>query len=201
MAMEAPFGVRGFLLIGAGVAILGAVVALVLVWLASRGTGFRPVLRGGVSVVGSDTGAGHSVLLTDPLLGLRGRPDYLIEERDAPEPILVPIEVKPTRRSMRLYESDAVQLGAYLLASRATFGRQAADFGYVRYAETSFRVQLTERQENRVREIVAGIRNGRTLEVVRRTHSIRARCARCAMRAHCDDAMSSAIDSGVDLPH
>jgi hypothetical protein len=70
-------GVRGILFIGAAIAVLGAIGALVLAWLASRGTGFRPILRGGVSVVGSDTGAGHSVLLTDPLLGLRGRPDYL----------------------------------------------------------------------------------------------------------------------------
>jgi hypothetical protein len=103
-----------------------------LAWAAARGTGFRPTLRGGAGVVASDTGAGPSVLLSDPVLGLRGRPEYLLEEAEGSDRVLVPLEVKPTRRNQRLYESDAVQLGAYLIAARATFYSQAADFGHVR---------------------------------------------------------------------
>ena len=62
-------------------------------------------------MVASDTGAGASVLLSDPALGLRGRPDYLLEEETCGDRILVPLEINPTRRSQRLYESDAVQVG------------------------------------------------------------------------------------------
>lgn len=183
------FGFRESLLIGAAIAMIAAIVALVLVWVASRGSGFKPALHGGVAVIGSDTGAGQSILLTDPVIGLRGRPDYLLDEGTGSDRLLVPLEVKPTRRSNRLYESDAVQLGAYLIASRATFGSEAADFGYVRYSESSFRVQLSPHLERRVREIIAGIRTGRSLRLVRRTHGIRPRCAACAMRARCDDAL------------
>jgi CRISPR-associated exonuclease Cas4 len=188
--IEMPvLGLREILFVGAAVALLAGMMALLFISLASRGSGFRPTLRAGASVVGSDTGAAPSVLLSDPVLGLRGRPDYLLEERDGTNPVLVPLEVKPSRRSQRLYESDAVQLGAYLIAARATFGSDAATFGYVRYAERSFRVALTTELERRVREIVAGIRRGRTLPRVHRTHRAPARCARCAVRGVCDDAL------------
>lgn len=99
------------------------------------------------------------------------------------------LEIKPTRRSQRLYESDAVQLGAYLIAARATFGSQAAGFGYVRYAEQLFRVRLTEQLERRVHQIVAEIRRGRALGRMRRTHSVPGKCTRCAMRERCDEAL------------
>ena len=41
---------------GAAIATIGAVFALVLVWVASRGSAFKPALRGGVAVIGSDHG-------------------------------------------------------------------------------------------------------------------------------------------------
>jgi hypothetical protein len=182
--------VRQLLLIAAGLALVAGVIALLVARASARGTGFRPTLRGGATVVASDTGAGASVLLSDPALGLRGRPDYLLEEEAGRARILVPLEIKPTRRSQRLYESDAVQVGAYVIAVRAMFGSRAADFGYVRYSERSFRVLLTEHLERRVHDIVARIRLGRTLPRVRRTHNVRARCAGCAMRARCDEALS-----------
>ena len=181
--------IRQVLLAAAALALVAGLVALLLARAAARGTGFRATLRGGSAVVASDTGAGPSMVLSDPVLGIRARPDYLLEEPGGSERVLVPVEVKPRRRSQRLYESDSVQLGAYLIAARATFGPQAADFGYVRYAEHTFRVGLTKELEGRVHEIVAGIRLGRTLPRVRRTHRVRARCAQCALRAHCDDAL------------
>jgi hypothetical protein len=189
--MEATaLSARQLLLVAAGIVLLAGLVALLVARVAARGSGFRPTLRGGASVVASDTGAGASVLLSDPALGLRGRPDYLLEEGDDSGRVLVPLEVKPKRRSHRLYESDALQLGAYLVAARASFGPDAvADFGYVRYAETLFRVHLTPSLERRLREVVAAIRKGRTATVLRRSHGVRARCSRCPVRMHCDDAL------------
>jgi CRISPR-associated exonuclease Cas4 len=104
--------------------------------------------------------------------------------------LLVPLELKPTRRAKRVYESDAVQLGAYLLALRATEGDRAAPFGYVRYAARKFRVPLTADLEGRVREIVAAIRAGRRAPVVHRSHDEPWRCARCPVREHCDEALA-----------
>jgi CRISPR/Cas system-associated exonuclease Cas4 (RecB family) len=163
---------------------------LLLLWWYRRRTGFRPTLGRGGEVVASDTGAAPSVLLRDPALGLRGRPDYLLAEGVGGARRLVPLEVKPRRRSQRLYDSDAVQLGAYLIALRATYGHQAARSGYVRYAGATFRVDLTDVLERRVGHAVAAIRAGRRAAMVRRSHNSPARCRGCPMRQHCDEALA-----------
>ena len=83
-----------------------------------------------------------------------------------------------------------VQIGAYLLALRATHGERAARFGYVRYATDTFRVELSEALETRVRDIVAAVRAGRGAAVVHRSHAIPARCANCPVRERCDEALA-----------
>jgi hypothetical protein len=140
-------------------ALLGALAVYVaLRWYRER-TGFA---AGGTGrVIGSDTGVEASILLRDPQLGLRGRPDYLLEFEVAGHPLLyVPLELKPGRRSRRVYESDALQVAAYLIALRATAKEAAATFGYLRYATGTFRVGLTRELEERVRAIVDAIRAG-----------------------------------------
>ena len=176
-------------LLAATAALLG-VAALGALWWLRRSTGFRPSFGDAPAVVASDTGAAPGVLLRDPALGLRGRPDYLVEERTGEGTVLVPIEVKPTRRSDRLYEGDAVQLGAYLIALRATYGERAARHGEVRYAARTFRVELTSALEGRVRAIVAAVRAGRSAAVVHRSHDMVARCVRCPVRESCDERLA-----------
>lgn len=97
--------------------------------------------------------------------------------------------MKPTRKSARLYHSDRLQLAAYILALRGTHGDTAADFGFVRYAERSFRVPLTRDLEGEVRRVVVTIRAGRSLPALPRSHNSAARCRNCAMRAHCDSPL------------
>src|SRR3982751_3077405 len=177
------------LLAALALALFGAVALAVLWWL-RRSTGFQTPSRDGPAVVASDTGAAPGVLLRDPLLGLRGRPDYIVAEPAPGGDVLVPIEVKPSRRSRRLYESDAVQLGAYLVALRATYGERAARHGEVRYASGSFRVELTAALEARVREIVTAVRAGRTASVVHRSHDVPARCANCPVRERCEEQLA-----------
>jgi CRISPR-associated exonuclease Cas4 len=174
-------------------ALAGALLCAALLWWLRRTTGL-PTERRRLTptVVASDTGAGRSVTLRDPELGLRGRPDYLIREGagGGGGAAVVPVEVKPSRHSRRLYESDAVQVGAYLLALRATHGARAARHGYVRYAERSFRVELTTALEARVREIVAAVRAGREAAVVHRSHDVPARCRNCPVREACDEKLA-----------
>jgi len=170
-------------------ALAGAAGLLVLRWY-RRSTGMPGVIGRDTDVVSSDTGAARSVLLRDRELGLRGGPDYVLEERGADGTSqLVAMEVKPSRRSARLYESDEVQLGAYMIALRSTHGERAARHGYVRYAERTFRVELSERLEARVRAIVAAVRAGRRAAVVHRSHDVPARCANCPVRDRCDEAL------------
>ena len=178
------------LLILAGIAATLAGVALVILWRHSRATGFRTPLGGGTAIVASDTGVVPAIVLREPSLGLRGKPDYVLEQEIENQRALVPLELKPTRRGRQVYESDAVQVGAYVLLLQAAYGERAAPFGYVRYSTGTFRVDLTSGLERRVRGIVAAIRGARAAAVIHRSHDIPARCANCAMRPNCDEALT-----------
>jgi CRISPR/Cas system-associated exonuclease Cas4 (RecB family) len=140
-------------------------------------------------VVASDTGAALAQTIRDPTNGLRGSPDYFLAQGVGAALRIVPLELKPQRRSRRLYESDEVQLGVYLLAARATYGILAAPFGFVRYARAEFRVELTRELERRVLEVAASIRTDREGAVVHRSHEMPARCAGCPVRHHCDESL------------
>ncbi len=177
------------LLILAGIAATLAAVALVILWRHGRATGFRTSIGGGTAIVASDTGVVPAIVLRDPSLGLRGKPDYVLEQEIENRRALVPLELKPTRRSRRVYESDTVQVGAYVLLLRAVYGERAAPFGYVRYSTGTFRIELTSELERRVRGIVAAIRSSRQAAVVHRSHAVPARCANCAMRRHCNESL------------
>jgi CRISPR-associated exonuclease Cas4 len=176
------------LLVLAGVVAALGGLGLIILWRYQRATGFRAT-RGGTRIVASDTGVVPSIVLRDPSLGLRGKPDYVLEQDVEDRRALVPLELKPTRRGRRVYESDAVQVGAYLLLLRAVYGKRAAPFGYVRYSTGTFRIELTSELERRVRGIVAAIRGSRQAAVIHRSHAVPARCANCAMRPHCDESL------------
>ena len=70
------------------------------------------------------------------------------------------------------------------------YGERAARFGYVRYSNGTFRIDLTPDLEMRIRTILTAVRAGRRASVVHRSHAMRVRCANCAARAHCDEALA-----------
>jgi predicted RecB family nuclease len=187
-------GAHGWRVIVLSVASLAAALGLLglaVVCRYARATGFAPA--GGapaVAVIASDTGAATAMIVREPVLGLSGRPDHVIEEGAPNDRLLAPVEVKPSRRSSQLYESDELQLGAYLVALRGTAGLRASGAGYVRYAAATFRVELTPGLERRVRAVVAAVRHGRRVTVVHRSHTVRARCAACPVRDHCEERLA-----------
>lgn len=175
-----------------GLALVVAVTCVLLLgllwWLRRRTDIALPGLRD-ARIVASDTGVLPPQLLRDSRLGLYGKPDYLLTEGTGEARHLIPMELKPRRKATRLYESDEIQLGVYLLTTRATYGRQAADFGFVRYAAATFRVELTAALERRIVEVATAIRMGRKAPVVHRSHVAPARCAACAMRQNCSESL------------
>jgi CRISPR-associated protein Cas4 len=171
-------------------AVAGAVAIPLALGTLRRNTGFDFAMAGGATIIASDVGTGPSLLLRDDELGLCGKPDYLLDTRGADGRRLVPIEVKPNRRSPRLYDSDRMQIGAYLVALKATADDRASKIGYVRYQTDTFEVELTPTLEREIRLLVATIRRARVAEMVHRTHESPARCRACPVRQHCDEALS-----------
>jgi CRISPR/Cas system-associated exonuclease Cas4 (RecB family) len=154
------------------IAALAAVALFVASWMLARTSGVR----------GSVT---REPLLVDGERHLRGRPDYLVGERAG----LVPIELKPLRRSTTLYESDRMQLVTYLLLVRATYPGNFAGYGRVRYRDAEFTVTLTEALEARCLALAARVRDARHASVVHRTHDVPAKCGACAHRAACAESL------------
>jgi CRISPR/Cas system-associated exonuclease Cas4 (RecB family) len=179
-----------FLLFLLGLASLLAALAIpVTLAFLRRKTGFDFRGAGTSSVVASDVGPESSLILRDANLGICGKPDYLLETDVGNRRLIVPLEVKPTRRSQRLYDSDRVQIGVYLVALRAAFADRASRVGYVRYATQTFEVLLTPELEREVERLAAAVRRGRVAPVVHRSHNIRGRCRACPVRQHCDEAL------------
>ena len=181
---------RAVLLSLATVAVLLAVSVRFLLAALQRRTGFTFGATGASSVIASDVGVGMAVLLRHELLGICGKPDYLLEREVGGGRLLVPLELKPKRRSNRLYDSDRIQIGAYLVALRDTFPDLASRTGYVRYASGTFEVVLTSDLEHEIEQLVAAVRRGRLAGTMHRSHDIRARCQACSVRQHCDEALA-----------
>jgi len=172
-------------------ALCGAASVPICLGFFRRQTGFRFTANGDARVIASDVGMALPLLLRDERLGLCGKPDYLLERTVDGVRQLVPLEVKPSRHGERLYDSDRIQLGAYLIALRATAAERASRIGYVRYSTRTFEVPLTPELETEVVRLIAAIRRGRLVSTVHRSHNVAARCRACPVRRHCDEALSS----------
>lgn len=178
-----------FAFTAAACSIAGIVGIVLLRWRRAQWPAHRAVER--AVVVASDTGGGPAaVMLRDARFGLRGKPDYVLRTVERGRAQLVALELKPTRKSGRVLESDAVQVAAYTLLLKATYGEAAASFGYLRYQSRTVRVELTPELRGRLEEIVQAIRRDRHAALVHRSHRIAARCAACAMRARCTERLT-----------
>ena len=159
-------------------------VAVVAAWLLSRTTG----VRGDVTVLASDAGYLTPETLEDPDLQIRGRPDYLVRDRATGR--VYPIEVKPTRDATVLYESDALQLAAYMVLLESRYGPEFAGYGVVRYRATEFRVPFTGELRRKCITAAEAIREARRAAVIHRSHEIRAKCWACGVRRACDESLA-----------
>jgi CRISPR/Cas system-associated exonuclease Cas4 (RecB family) len=168
----------------AGILIAMGVVSVIAAWLLSRTTG----VRSDVTVIATDAGYLPAETLEDPALRIRGRPDYLV--RDRATGTVYPIEVKPTRDATELYESDALQLAAYMLLTEKRYGAEFAGYGVVRYRSSEFRVPLTAELRRRCGVVAEAIRTARRATVIHRSHKARAKCWACGVRSVCDESLA-----------
>jgi CRISPR/Cas system-associated exonuclease Cas4 (RecB family) len=157
-------------------------LAIVAVWMLIAA-------RRASTLIASDVGVAGAVTLRSGRLRLVGRPDEIHRERGTGR--VYPIEVKPSRRANVLYDSDRLQLGAYLVLSRETYGRRFAGYGIVRYATGDFRVALTPELEREVVHVAAAVRRARGAANVRRDHGVLGKCRACAQRVRCAEALVS----------
>lgn len=165
-------------------AILLLAVALVVFWLARRqryATGL-PAGR----VIYSDTNRWNRVEkpLYDPVSGLTGKPDYLVEENDH----LIPVEVKSSRAPSLPHDSHIFQLAAYCRLVERTYNKRPP-YGILRYRDRTFSIDYTHELEQELDNLLDEIRQQERFGEADRSHEEPARCARCGYRAVCDQRL------------
>lgn len=117
-------------------------------------------------------------------IGLTGRPDYLLDLRGR----TIPVEVKPSRRAARPYESDLIQLAAYCLLVEETSG-EAPPYGLLRYAEQTFRLDYTSQVRDELLTLLDEMRAALQSPASTRSHDDPRRCLGCGFFDQCDEAI------------
>jgi len=137
-------------------------------------------------IIYSDPGVWNKTLkpLYDAGIGLTGRPDYLIKKGDQ----IIPAEVKSSWAPRSPYDSHILQLAAYCVLVKSTYGERPP-YGLLCYKNRTFKVKFTSDLEERVLETIDIIRMQKNKEYIPRSHNQPNRCARCGYRNSCDQRL------------
>jgi len=122
--------------------------------------------------------------LYDQLLGLTGKPDYLVQQNGQ----IIPVEVKSGRAPESPYDSHIYQLAAYCLLVEKSYGKRPA-YGIVHYNDRDFAVDYTPELESSLLDLLAEMRRDEMKREVERSHEQAARCARCGFKKVCDQSL------------
>ncbi len=159
-------------------------IAIVLLWQSNRQRK-QAGLPGG-RVVYTDTRAWGKLEkpLFDAMLGLTGKPDYLVEHDGQ----LIPVEVKTGRTPEAPYDSHIYQVAAYCLLVQKTYGKRPA-YGLIHYPRRDFAVDFTPELESALLEQLAEMRRDDVRRDVPRSHEEPMRCRACGFRKVCDQKL------------
>ncbi len=159
-------------------------LAVILFWISGRAR--RAAGLPGGRIIYTDTRGWGKVEkpLYDSMLGLTGKPDYLVEQHGR----LIPVEVKSGRAPAAPYDSHIYQLAAYCLLVEKTMGKRPP-YGILHYPERDFAVDYTHELENALLDLLADIRRDERREEVPRSHQNPGRCAQCGFREVCDQRL------------
>lgn len=171
------------------IAIALFIFSLILFWTA-RHQRASTGLPGG-RIIYEDTHAWHktSESLYDPILGLTGKPDYLIEKGDT----VIPVEIKSSQPPIAPYDSHIMQLAAYCLLVERAIGKRPPH-GILHYQPASrenrtFAVDFSPQLEHAILDVLVEMRSFQRKKDVARSHEIVARCQNCGYKHTCDRSL------------
>lgn len=167
------------LLLGVGLGLLSALLALLSVWL-RRSTG----LPAGPVVYTDLPGERGGPPLRAPRYRLIGRPDLLLYRDEG----VIPVEVKGAPAPERPHPSHVLQLMAYcLLVEEALDVRPP--YGLLRYRDRTFALDYTEAQREALLRVLEAMQQDLTRGEAHRQHRSAARCRACGFREICEEAL------------
>ena len=165
-------------------AIVLVVAALVILWVASRQRQSSGLPAGRVIYSDMDRWGKVEKPLYDPIAGLTGKPDYLVEENG----VLIPVEVKSSRAPSVPYDTHVFQLAAYCLLVERIYGKRPP-YGILRYRDRTFSIDYTPALEQELETLIETIRRQDKRGGADRSHNEAQRCAHCGYRQSCDQRL------------
>jgi CRISPR-associated exonuclease Cas4 len=168
-------------LVLAGLLLLAALAAL---WISNRQRGAAGLPAG--QVIYSDTDRWNKVEkpLYDPVSGLTGKPDYLVEEKGR----MIPVEVKSGRAPTLPYDSHVFQVAAYCLLVERSYGKRPP-YAILHYRDRTFSIAYTPALRAELEELLDEMRRQEKRGEASRSHQEAGRCARCGFRDYCDERL------------
>ena len=156
-------------------------VALWLFWQANQRRSSAGIPGG--RIIYTDTHAWGAVEkpLYDPVTGLTGKPDYLVDQGDW----IIPVEVKSSQVKDGPYDSHIYQLAAYCLLVDRTHGKRPP-YGILHYPNRTYAIDYTAALENSLLDVLEEMHAQERRKKVDRSHEIAARCHACGYRHICD---------------
>ncbi len=171
------------------IAVALLLVSIILFWIARH----QRTLIGlpGSRIIYEDTNTWHKTreTLYDPILGLTGKPDYLIEKGK----FVIPIEIKSTQIPNAPYDSHIMQLAAYCLLVERAIGKRPP-YGILHYQPTdnekrTFTLDFTPQLEHAILDVLVEMQSFERKKDADRSHEIAARCHRCGYKYACDRSL------------
>jgi CRISPR-associated exonuclease Cas4 len=162
-------------------------ILALLAWLLARLAARRAGLPAG-RVVYADTGGWTRPErpLRAPVIGLTGKPDYLVQERGR----LIPVEIKSMAAPPAgPYPGHVLQLAAYCALVTEVHGVRPPH-GLLQYADRTLAVDYTPALEAELRALLDALRADAGAPEVHRSHGSPARCRACGFRPVCDESLA-----------
>ena len=122
--------------------------------------------------------------LFDPVLGLTGKPDYLVSQAQK----IIPVEVKSSRVREAPFDEHIFQLAAYCLLVERVHGTRPP-YGILHYPNRTYAVDYTPGLESALLDLLAEMRRQDRRASVDRSHEAPARCRGCGYRTICDQRL------------
>ncbi len=123
--------------------------------------------------------------LYDGILGLTGKPDYLVEQNDGN---IIPVEVKSGKAPQTPYDSHIYQLAAYCLLVERKYNKRPP-YGIIHYEDKDFAIDYTRDLEMSLLDLLAEMKRDDFKDDVDRSHDQAGRCAKCGYRNICDQSL------------
>lgn len=118
--------------------------------------------------------------------GLIGKPDYLIRQRIWWRSVIIPVEVKSSRRPTDARADHILQLMTYCLLVEDCLASRPP-YGLLRYADETVRIPYSNEWRNQVIAAATDIRRAQQARMVARSHTSPERCQHCGYATGCGD--------------